>query len=83
MLYEDCEDLGYDDLLPDLKKITSSGTHLLSLINNILDLSKQNFTIYKPGQYKLVNCDIKNSSKLYSTNNSIVFFIVICSIYDK
>jgi signal transduction histidine kinase/CheY-like chemotaxis protein len=40
MLYEDCEDFGYDDLLPDLKKITSSGTHLLSLINNILDLSK-------------------------------------------
>ena len=40
MLYEDCEDLGYDDLLPDLKKITSAGTHLLSLINNILDLSK-------------------------------------------
>ena len=40
MLYEDCEDLGYDDLMPDLKKITTSGTHLLSLINNILDLSK-------------------------------------------
>ncbi len=40
MLYEDCEDMGYEDLLPDLKKITSSGTHLLSLINNILDLSK-------------------------------------------
>ena len=40
MLYEDCEDLGYDDLLPDLKKITSSGSHLPSLINNILDLSK-------------------------------------------
>jgi len=40
MLYEDCEDLGYDDLMPDLKKITSAGSHLLSLINNILDLSK-------------------------------------------
>ena len=40
MLYEDCEDMGYEDLLPDLKKITSSGAHLLSLINNILDLSK-------------------------------------------
>ena len=40
MLEEDCEDLGYDDLLPDLKKITSAGTHLLSLINNILDISK-------------------------------------------
>ena len=31
MLYEDCEDLGYDDLLPDLKKITSAGS--LSLIH--------------------------------------------------
>ena len=40
MLAEECEDLGYDDLLPDLKKITSAGTHLLSLINNILDISK-------------------------------------------
>lgn len=40
MLEEDCEDLGYDDLLPDLRKITSAGSHLLSLINNILDISK-------------------------------------------
>jgi signal transduction histidine kinase/CheY-like chemotaxis protein len=40
MLAEDCEDLGYDDLLPDLKRITSAGSHLLSLINNILDISK-------------------------------------------
>ena len=40
MLLEDCEDLGYDDLLPDLKKITSAGTHLLALISNILDISK-------------------------------------------
>ena len=40
MLEEDCEDLGYDDLLPDLRKITSSGSHLLSLINYILDISK-------------------------------------------
>ena len=40
MLAEECEDLGYDDLLPDLKKITSAGTHLLSLISNILDISK-------------------------------------------
>ena len=40
MLAEDCEDMGYDDLLPDLKKITSAGSHLLSLINNILDIPK-------------------------------------------
>ena len=33
MLYEECEDLGYEDLMPDLQKITSAGTHLLSLIN--------------------------------------------------
>ena len=40
MLAEECEDLGYDDLLPDLKKITSAGSHLLQLISNILDISK-------------------------------------------
>ena len=30
MLYEECEDLGYEDLMPDLKNYIS-GTHLLSL----------------------------------------------------
>tara|TARA_Y100000817_G_scaffold260047_1_gene214147 strand:- start:4940 stop:7945 length:3006 start_codon:yes stop_codon:yes gene_type:complete len=40
MLLEDCEDLGNDDMVPDLKKITNSSKHLLSLINNVLDLSK-------------------------------------------
>ena len=40
MLEEEAEDLGYEDLSPDLKKIQSAGNHLLDLINNILDLSK-------------------------------------------
>ncbi|MCS6835380.1 MAG: ammonium transporter [Anaerolineae bacterium] len=40
MLEEEAEDLGYEDLVPDLKKIQSAGSHLLDLINNILDLSK-------------------------------------------
>ena len=40
MIAEECEDRGYDDLLQDVKKINSSGSHLLSLINNILDISK-------------------------------------------
>ncbi len=40
MLEEEAEDLGYEDLAPDLKKIQGAGNHLLDLINNILDLSK-------------------------------------------
>ena len=39
MLHEEAEDLGHD-ALPDLVKIREAGKHLLSLINDILDLSK-------------------------------------------
>jgi len=40
MLSEDAQDLGYNDLVPDLAKIHGAGKHLLDLINDILDISK-------------------------------------------
>ncbi|UCG71253.1 MAG: response regulator [Chromatiales bacterium] len=40
MLMEEAEELEQEDFIPDLKKINSAGTHLLSLINDVLDLSK-------------------------------------------
>ena len=40
MLTEDAEDDGLDDMVPDLNKINAAASHLLSLINDILDLSK-------------------------------------------
>ncbi|MEG3842428.1 PAS domain S-box protein [Microcoleus sp. herbarium14] len=40
MLKEDAEDSGYEDFIPDLHKIQTAGKHLLSLISDILDISK-------------------------------------------
>lgn len=40
LLKEDAEDLGCEDFIPDLNKIQTAGKHLLSLISDILDISK-------------------------------------------
>ena len=40
MLQEDATDAGQEEIIPDLQKINSAGKHLLTLINDVLDLSK-------------------------------------------
>ena len=40
MLYEEAEEVGQEAFMPDLEKIRGAGKYLLSLINDILDLSK-------------------------------------------
>jgi PAS domain S-box-containing protein len=40
MLQEDANDLGLPDLSSDLQKIYTAGKHLLTIINDILDISK-------------------------------------------
>ncbi|NJK69865.1 MAG: PAS domain S-box protein [Microcoleus sp. SU_5_3] len=40
ILQEETEEYGYTEIIPDLDRIRTSGRHLLSLINDILDISK-------------------------------------------
>ncbi|MEK7991922.1 MAG: ATP-binding sensor histidine kinase [Thiotrichaceae bacterium] len=40
IIRDDAEDMGYDDIMPDLDKINMAGNHLVNIISDILNLSK-------------------------------------------
>lgn len=40
IIQEDAEDMGYEDILPDLDRIQMAGKQLLEIISNVLDISK-------------------------------------------
>ena len=47
-----------------LVNILLSKGYYVKIISRSSYLSQKNFTVHKPGQYQLINCDIKNSNKL-------------------
>ncbi len=40
LLQEEAEELGYEKLIPDLRKVHAAGKHLCAVISDVLDLSK-------------------------------------------
>jgi len=40
MLREEVQDMGYEDIIPDLDKIQTAGKHLLGIVSDVLDIAK-------------------------------------------
>jgi signal transduction histidine kinase len=80
MLEEEAEDFDYGEIVPDLRKIQSAGTHLLSLINDILDISKieaGKIELYLE-QFELENLSRKRATKwLYRSKMNSARFTLI------
>ncbi len=66
MLEEDAEERGFDDLRPDLSKINAAGKHLLSLISDVLDLSK-----IEAGKMELFLEDFDLGALVYDVESTI------------
>jgi PAS domain S-box-containing protein len=68
ILQEEVEDLGleHEDIMSDLRSITTAGRHLLSIISDILDFSK-----IEAGKMDLVPEEFEVSSLIYEVESTI------------
>jgi signal transduction histidine kinase/CheY-like chemotaxis protein len=77
LIQEEMEDRGDDEFVPDLKKIQAAATHLLALINDILDISKieagkMDLFLEKIDVQKMVTDVVSTVQPLIQKNNNML-----------